>query len=36
MPGRRIAFVVWETSKLPEGWYAPQRKAERYWVPCTC
>ena len=35
MPGRRIAYVVWETSKLPDAWYAPLREVERYWVPCT-
>ena len=35
MPGIKIAYVVWETSKLPDGWFAPLREVDRYWVPCA-
>lgn len=34
LPGRRIAYVVWETTKLPDSWREPLRAADRYWVPC--
>ena len=35
MPGVRIAYVVWETSKLPDSWLAPLRAVDRLWVPCA-
>jgi len=35
MPGLKIAYVVWETTKLPDSWLEPLRKVDRYWVPCT-
>ena len=35
MPGLRVAYVIWETSKLPDAWFEPLREADRYWVPCA-
>lgn len=34
MPGLKIAYVIWETTKLPDSWLEPLRAADRYWVPC--
>jgi glycosyltransferase involved in cell wall biosynthesis len=34
LPGLKIAYVIWETSKLPDAWLEPLRQADRYWVPC--
>jgi glycosyltransferase involved in cell wall biosynthesis len=35
MPGLKIVYVIWETSKLPDAWFEPLRGADRYWVPCA-
>lgn len=35
LPGLKIAYVVWETTKLPDSWLEPLRIADRYWVPCA-
>lgn len=35
MPGLKIAYVIWETTKLPDSWFEPLREADRYWVPCV-
>jgi len=34
MPGFKIVYVIWETTKLPDSWLEPLREADRYWVPC--
>jgi len=35
LPGLKIAYVVWETTKLPDSWLEPLGAADRYWVPCA-
>lgn len=34
LPGIKIPYVIWETSKLPDAWIDPLKKADRLWVPC--
>lgn len=34
MPGFKLHYVIWETTKLPDSWLEPLREADRYWVPC--
>lgn len=33
MPGPRIVYVVWETSKLPDSWLTPLGAVDRLWAP---
>jgi glycosyltransferase involved in cell wall biosynthesis len=32
-PGHRIAYTVWESTRLPEAWRAPLATADRIWIP---
>lgn len=32
-PGRRIAYTVWESTRLPESWMPALAAADRIWVP---
>ena len=32
-PGRRIAYTVWESTKLPDDWLEPLGRADEIWVP---
>jgi glycosyltransferase involved in cell wall biosynthesis len=32
-PGPRIAYTVWESTKLPDSWRAPLARADQIWVP---
>lgn len=32
-PGPRIAYTVWESTKLPDDWRAPLARADQIWVP---
>lgn len=32
-PGRRIAYTVWESTRLPDSWIPPLAAADRIWVP---
>lgn len=31
-PGPRIAYTVWEASRLPDDWYGPLARADRIWT----
>lgn len=32
-PGRRIAYTVWESTRLPDNWHEPLANADEIWIP---
>ncbi|UUX48379.1 glycosyltransferase [Nisaea acidiphila] len=32
-PGRRIAYTVWESTRVPDDWHAPLAIADEIWIP---